>query len=83
MLCAAVLQQGRRNPSQKTVDKYWTPQTTSLNFDDFCFILRQEEPIKETELLKAFAKIDTNNDGCILHSELSKILTTVSDTGNY
>ncbi|XP_072853837.2 EF-hand calcium-binding domain-containing protein 7 isoform X2 [Pogona vitticeps] len=71
-----VLQQGGRNPSQKTVNKYWTLQTTSLNFDDFCFILRQEPPIRETELLKAFAKIDTDNDGCILHSELSKILTT-------
>nr|XP_060629641.1 phosphoglucomutase-1 isoform X3 [Anolis sagrei ordinatus] len=74
-----VLQQAGRNPSQKTVDKYWTPQTFSLNFDDFCSILKQEEPIKSTELLKAFASADTNNDGCLLHSELSKILTTRGD----
>lgn len=71
-----VLQQAGRNPSWKTVNKYWTPQTTMLNFDDFCAILKKEEPVKKTELLKAFAKLDTNNDGCILHSELSKILTT-------
>lgn len=74
----AVLQQAGRNPSQKTVNKYWTLQTTTLNFDDFCFILKQEEPVRKTELLKAFAKIDVNNEGCILHSELHKLLTTVS-----
>nr|XP_028589040.1 EF-hand calcium-binding domain-containing protein 7 isoform X2 [Podarcis muralis] len=71
-----VLQQAGRNPSQKTVNKYWTLQTTTLNFDDFCFILKQEEPVRKTELLKAFAKIDVNNEGCILHSELHKLLTT-------
>nr|XP_016848681.1 PREDICTED: EF-hand calcium-binding domain-containing protein 7 [Anolis carolinensis] len=71
-----VLQQAGRNPSQKTVDKYWTPQTFTLNFDDFCSILKQEEPTKSTELLKAFANADTNNDDCLLHSELSRILTT-------
>ncbi|XP_042319210.1 EF-hand calcium-binding domain-containing protein 7 [Sceloporus undulatus] len=76
LLYCAVLQQAGRNPSQKTIDKYWTTQTTTLNFDDFCFILKQEEPVKSTELLKAFAKIDANNDGCLLHSELSKILMT-------
>ncbi|XP_053100629.1 EF-hand calcium-binding domain-containing protein 7 isoform X2 [Hemicordylus capensis] len=71
-----VLQQAGRNPSQKTVNKYWTLQTTSLNFDDFCSILKKEEPITKTELLDAFAKLDANNNGCILHSELCKILTT-------
>ncbi|XP_066479533.1 EF-hand calcium-binding domain-containing protein 7 isoform X2 [Tiliqua scincoides] len=71
-----VLQQAGRNPSWKTVNKYWTPQTTMLNFDDFCSILKKEEPVKKTELLKAFAKLNTDNDGCILHSELCKILTT-------
>ncbi|XP_061489281.1 EF-hand calcium-binding domain-containing protein 7 isoform X2 [Rhineura floridana] len=71
-----VLQQAGRNPSQKIVNKYWTLQSTTLNFDDFCFILKEEEPVKKTQLLKAFAKIDVNNDGCILHSELRKILTT-------
>ncbi|KAJ6662573.1 hypothetical protein lerEdw1_011710 [Lerista edwardsae] len=71
-----VLQQAGTNPSWKTVNKYWTPQTTMLNFDDFCSILKKEEPVKKTDLLKAFAKLDTNNDGYILHSELCKILTT-------
>ncbi|XP_050817963.1 EF-hand calcium-binding domain-containing protein 7 isoform X2 [Gopherus flavomarginatus] len=70
-----VLQQAGRNPSQKTVNQYWTPQTTTLNFDDFCNILKKEKPATKTELLKAFLKVDTNNDGYILHTELHKILT--------
>ncbi|KFU85414.1 EF-hand calcium-binding domain-containing protein 7, partial [Chaetura pelagica] len=70
-----VLQQAGRNPSQKTVDKYWTSQTTTLNFDDFCSILKEEKPATKTELLEAFGKIDTDNTGYILHDELLKILT--------
>nr|XP_042707304.1 EF-hand calcium-binding domain-containing protein 7 isoform X2 [Chrysemys picta bellii] len=70
-----VLQQAGRNPSQTTVNQYWTPQTTTLNFDDFCNILKKEKPATKTELLKAFLKVDTNNDGYILHTELYKILT--------
>ncbi|XP_039341642.1 EF-hand calcium-binding domain-containing protein 7 isoform X2 [Mauremys reevesii] len=57
------------------VNQYWTPQTTTLNFDDFCNILKKEKPATKTELLKAFLKVDTNNDGYILHTELYKILT--------
>ncbi|KAK2543429.1 hypothetical protein Q9966_003202 [Columba livia] len=71
-----VLQQAGRNPSQKTVNRYWTSQTTTLNFDDFCTILKKEKPATKTELLKAFGKIDTDNTGYILHDELYKILTT-------
>ncbi|XP_010136125.1 PREDICTED: EF-hand calcium-binding domain-containing protein 7 [Buceros rhinoceros silvestris] len=71
-----VLQQAGRNPSQKTVNKYWTSQTTTLNFDDFCTILKQEKPVTKTELLEAFGKIDTDNSGYILHDELYRILTT-------
>ncbi|NXY43359.1 EFCB7 protein, partial [Ceuthmochares aereus] len=71
-----VLQQAGKNPSQKTVNKYWTSQTTTLNFDDFCAILKQEKTTTKTELLAAFGKIDTNNTGYILHDELYKILTT-------
>ncbi|KFQ35586.1 EF-hand calcium-binding domain-containing protein 7 [Mesitornis unicolor] len=70
-----VLQQAGRNPSQKTVNKYWTSQTTTLNFDDFCTILKKEKPATKTELLEAFGKIDTDNSGYILHDELYKILT--------
>uniref|UniRef100_A0A8C3RN23 EF-hand calcium-binding domain-containing protein 7 n=1 Tax=Chelydra serpentina TaxID=8475 RepID=A0A8C3RN23_CHESE len=70
-----VLQQAGRNPSQKMVNQYWTPQTTTLNFDDFCNILKKEKPATKTELFKAFLKVDTNNDGYILHAELYKILT--------
>ncbi|XP_077189592.1 EF-hand calcium-binding domain-containing protein 7 isoform X2 [Paroedura picta] len=48
----------------------------SLNFDDFCFILKKEPPVQKTELLKTFAKMDVNNNGYILHSELCSVLTT-------
>ncbi|KFW88032.1 EF-hand calcium-binding domain-containing protein 7 [Phalacrocorax carbo] len=70
-----VLQQAGRNPSQKTVNKYWTSQTTTLNFDDFCTILKKEKPATKTELLEAFGKIDVDNTGYISHDELYKILT--------
>ncbi|KFO96300.1 EF-hand calcium-binding domain-containing protein 7, partial [Calypte anna] len=70
-----VLQQAGRNPSQKTVNKYWTSQTTTLNFDDFCTILKKEKPATKTDLLEAFEKIDTDNTGYVLHDELYKILT--------
>ncbi|XP_071421333.1 EF-hand calcium-binding domain-containing protein 7 [Pithys albifrons albifrons] len=74
-----VLQQAGRNPSQKTINKYWTSQTTTLNFDDFCAILKEEKPATKTELLEAFGKIDTEKTGYILHDELYKILTTRGD----
>ncbi|NXX76301.1 EFCB7 protein, partial [Urocolius indicus] len=72
----SVLQQAGRNPSEKTVNKYWTSQTTTLNFDDFCTILKKEKPATKAELLKAFGKIDKDNTGYILHDELYKVLTT-------
>nr|XP_014344367.1 PREDICTED: EF-hand calcium-binding domain-containing protein 7 isoform X2 [Latimeria chalumnae] len=71
-----VLQQAGRNPSQKTLDKCWTPKTTKLNFDDFCDILKKENSTTERELLSAFQKIDVNNDGHITHDELYNVLTT-------
>uniref|UniRef100_A0A8C8Z6J5 EF-hand calcium-binding domain-containing protein 7 n=1 Tax=Prolemur simus TaxID=1328070 RepID=A0A8C8Z6J5_PROSS len=64
-----------RNPSQKTINKYWTPQTTKLNFDDFCIILRKEKPTSKAELLKSFKQLDVNADGSILHTDLYKFLT--------
>ncbi|KAG7487639.1 hypothetical protein MATL_G00025670 [Megalops atlanticus] len=70
-----VLQQAGRNPSQKTLKKYWTQRTTKLNFDDFCEILRKEKPTEENELMKAFRKLDLNGHGYISHSELHKVLT--------
>lgn len=82
MFSCPVLQQAGRNPSQKTINKYWTSQTTTLNFDDFCAILKKEKPATKTELLEAFGKIDTDNTGYILHDELYKILTTVSSSRN-
>ncbi|XP_036019900.1 EF-hand calcium-binding domain-containing protein 7 isoform X3 [Mus musculus] len=69
------LQHAGRNPSQKTINKYWTPQTAKLNFDDFCIILSKEKPTSKAELLKSFKKLDVNDDGAILHSDLQKYLT--------
>ncbi|XP_006049027.3 EF-hand calcium-binding domain-containing protein 7 isoform X2 [Bubalus bubalis] len=69
------LQHAGRNPSQKTINKYWTPQTAKLNFDDFCIILRKEKPTSKAELLKSFKQLDVNDNGCIVHTDLYKLLT--------
>ncbi|XP_023250273.1 EF-hand calcium-binding domain-containing protein 7 isoform X1 [Seriola lalandi dorsalis] len=74
-----VLQQAGRNPSHATLNKYWTPRTSKLNFDDFCEILKCEKKTEETELMRAFKKMDVNSDGYITHSELEKALTTRGD----
>lgn len=74
----AVLQHAGRNPSQKTINKYWTPQTAKLNFDDFCIILRNEKPISKKELLNSFKQLDINDDGSISHTDLYSLLTQVS-----
>lgn len=71
-----VLQQAGRNPSQTTLNKYWTQRTSKLNFDDFCEILRSEKRTDKNDLLKAFEKLDINGDGYITHNELEKALTT-------
>ncbi|XP_008058690.1 EF-hand calcium-binding domain-containing protein 7 [Carlito syrichta] len=73
-LCLA-LQYAGRNPSQKTINKYWTPQTTKLNFDDFCIIVRKEKPTSKAELLKSFKQLDINDNGSILHTDLYAFLT--------
>ena len=73
-----VLQLAGRNPSLKTLSKYWTPATSNLNFDDFCEILKLEKQTDENELLRIFKGMDINGDGFISHSELEKALTTVS-----
>lgn len=73
----AALQHAGRNPSQKTINKYWTPQTAKLNFDDFCIILRKEKPTSKAELLKSFKQLDVNDNGSILHTDLYKLLTKV------
>uniref|UniRef100_A0A6I8SD20 EF-hand calcium-binding domain-containing protein 7 n=1 Tax=Xenopus tropicalis TaxID=8364 RepID=A0A6I8SD20_XENTR len=71
-----VLQQTGRNPSNRVLNKYWTPRTKQLNFDDFCAILKKEKPATKNELLKAFRNIDTYNKGYILHNDLYQVLTT-------
>lgn len=73
-----VLQQAGRNPTHASLRKYWTPTTSALTFDDFCEILKSEKGTEESELLRAFRKMDVNGDGYVSHGELEKALTTVS-----
>ncbi|KAL2089699.1 hypothetical protein ACEWY4_014387 [Coilia grayii] len=77
-----VLQQAGRNPSQTLLNKYWTPRTKRLNFDDFCEILQKEKPTEHDELLRVFKKLDNNGDGYISLSELRKVLTTMGEKMN-
>lgn len=77
-LFCQVLQQAGRNPSFAVLNKYWTASTSKLNFDDFCEILKSEKKTEESDLLRAFKKMDVNGDGYISFSELEKALTTVS-----
>ncbi|XP_038048432.1 EF-hand calcium-binding domain-containing protein 7-like [Patiria miniata] len=72
---SSVLHQSGRNPSQKTLDKYWTAKTKKLTYDEFCDIMRKEKPTTTSDLLNAFKKIDINGDGFITHDELSRVLT--------
>jgi len=70
-----LLQHAGRNPSKKTLEKYWGPKTDSYTFQQYCSIVKQEKTPNKRDLLKAFKKIDVNNDGFITHDELFKILT--------
>ncbi|XP_019731056.1 EF-hand calcium-binding domain-containing protein 7 isoform X2 [Hippocampus comes] len=73
-----VLQLAGRNPSQATLDKYWNPGTTHMNFDDFCEILKREWKT-ENDLMGIFKKLDANGDGYITQSQVEKLLTTGGD----
>ncbi|XP_061884239.1 EF-hand calcium-binding domain-containing protein 7 [Entelurus aequoreus] len=75
-----VLQLAGRNPSQATLDKYWTTGTTDMNFDDFCGILKHERKAEKNELIEVFKKLDTDGDGYISHSKVEMLLTTGGDT---
>ncbi|XP_071119118.1 EF-hand calcium-binding domain-containing protein 7-like isoform X6 [Haliotis cracherodii] len=73
---SAVLQQSGRNPTRKTLAKYWTDETDYLTFDDFVNICRREHATTTDDLMKAFRKIDINGDGYISLDELFRMLTT-------
>ncbi|XP_077440815.1 EF-hand calcium-binding domain-containing protein 7 [Vanacampus margaritifer] len=74
-----VLQLAGRNPSQATLDKYWNPGTTHMNFDDFCDILKREWKSDNNELMGIFQTLDANGDGYITHSKVQQLLTTDGD----
>ncbi|KAH9504578.1 EF-hand calcium-binding domain-containing protein 7 [Bulinus truncatus] len=71
-----LLQQTGRNPTSKTISKYWTARTESMTFEDFVDVCNREPITSEEDLMKAFRKIDLNGDGYISLDELLKILTT-------
>ncbi|XP_069594291.1 phosphoglucomutase-1 isoform X4 [Ranitomeya imitator] len=71
-----VLQRAGRNPSNRTLSRYWTAKTKEMNYDDFCAIVKREKPAAKAELLKAFRKLDPTNKGYILHDEFTKVFTT-------
>lgn len=70
-----LLQYAGRNPSKKGLIKYWDENTDSYTFAQFCSILKQEKKTSRDDLIKAFKKIDCNNDGFITHDELLAVLT--------
>ncbi|XP_071953053.1 EF-hand calcium-binding domain-containing protein 7-like [Antedon mediterranea] len=70
-----MLHHAGRNPSQKSLKTYWKDNTTSLTYQDFCKIMKDEKVMNERELEKAFKKIDVNGDGFITYKELKKVLT--------
>ncbi|XP_077572639.1 EF-hand calcium-binding domain-containing protein 7 [Stigmatopora nigra] len=74
-----VLQLAGQNPSQATLDEYWSPGTSHMNFDDFCEILKSEWKTENNDLIGAFKKLDANGNGYILHSQVEKVLSTGKD----
>ncbi|CAL1545221.1 unnamed protein product [Lymnaea stagnalis] len=71
-----LLQETGRNPTAKTISKYWTSKIESMTFDDFVDVCSREPVTTEEDLMKAFRKIDINGDGYISLDELLKIMTT-------
>eukprot|EP00794_Sanderia_malayensis_P007928 gene7928-8783_t len=70
-----LLQYSGLNPTRKMINKVWGDRRDSLSYYQFCNILKQEQPASKSELLRAFKKIDINNDGFITHNELINVLT--------
>ncbi|XP_067944951.1 EF-hand calcium-binding domain-containing protein 7-like isoform X2 [Watersipora subatra] len=70
------LQNTGRNPTHKSLSKYWTSSTVEVKFEEFCKICEKERVTTEDDLMKAFKKIDANGDGFISHAELKKVMTT-------
>ncbi|XP_055956615.1 EF-hand calcium-binding domain-containing protein 7 isoform X3 [Patella vulgata] len=72
----SALQQTGRNPTNRSLTKYWTRDTRSLTFDDFVHICKKEPVTTADDLMKAFRKVDLNGDGYISLDELYKLMTT-------
>ena len=72
-----VLQCMGRNPSDKSVERYWSQCGGSMSYDQFCFVMQREKRTTMSDLMKAFRKIDINGDGYITAKELHRVLTKV------
>ena len=50
-----------------------------MNYEQFKVVVGRERPTSISDLMKAFRRLDTNNDGYITADELSKMLTRRGD----
>lgn len=66
-----------RNPSNKSVERYWTQCEGSMSFEQFSAVMRRERRASREDLMQAFRRIDTNGDGYISAEELQRMLTKV------
>lgn len=69
-----------RDPSDRTINRYWTQYGGSISFEQFSKILQKEKKTSISDLMKAFRKIDVNGDGLISAEELQRKLMKVSYT---
>lgn len=73
-----VLQQAGRSPSMKQIESIWSQAgADGLTFEDFCRILERNPERDETDLLKAFRKVDASHDGYLSFEELKQMLQKV------
>lgn len=77
-LCRA-LQLAGRNPSKIEVIRFFQEAKESVSFSKFCTIMRSVPILSENELLRAFRRMDVNNDGVISHDEFIHVMTTTGE----
>lgn len=77
----AALQCVGRNPTSRRVEQYWGQLVgqggAGLGYEQFKAIMRKERPTSRDDLMRAFARLDRNGDGCITADELMRAVTKV------
>ena len=70
-----------RNPTSRRVEQYWGQLVGrgggGLGYEQFKTIMRKERPTSRDDLMRAFARLDRNGDGCITADELMRAVTKV------